>query len=354
MFGVDAANTRIWNLAAGEVNEQSKEDVNGSQLYGVTNIIAGNLVGGASVRGDGTLRGPTYSIQQSNYETVYDAFAAVSSNLDAITNNIDKINNGDGIKYFHTNSTAADSHAKGENSVAVGPESVAVGEASFAARNGARAKADGAIAIGDKAVAVGKNDVVMGAGSKSSEVVATTATTIKGKRYEFAGGAPVANFSVGDKDNERTITNLAAGRIGRNSTDAVNASQLYATNQAVESLASDVRSNSEVAVKYDVDSQGKKTNSVPLQGTDQNAPVLLGNVADGVNVGQLKVAYENSQKYTDNQIQKEAINTKNETDAKSIETLSLANEYTDSRLGQMNGEIAGLHGDINDERSEAR
>ncbi|WP_410694560.1 hypothetical protein, partial [Chryseobacterium sp. SIMBA_038] len=38
-------------------------------------------------------------------------------------------------------------------------------------------------------------------------------------------------MSVGATGAERTITNVAAGRITAASTDAVNGSQLYATNQ---------------------------------------------------------------------------------------------------------------------------
>jgi autotransporter adhesin len=42
--------------------------------------------------------------------------------------------------------------------------------------------------------------------------------------------------SIGSAGAERTLTNLAAGRISGNSTDAINGSQLYATNQSLNSL----------------------------------------------------------------------------------------------------------------------
>jgi autotransporter adhesin len=48
----------------------------------------------------------------------------------------------------------------------------------------------------------------------------------------------VANtVSVGSVGNERTIVNLAAGTLSAVSTDAVNGSQLFATNQLVSSIA---------------------------------------------------------------------------------------------------------------------
>ena len=48
------------------------------------------------------------------------------------------------------------------------------------------------------------------------------------RQLTFAGGNPASVVSVGSKDNERQITNVAAGRISDTSTDAINGSQLYA------------------------------------------------------------------------------------------------------------------------------
>ena len=42
---------------------------------------------------------------------------------------------------------------------------------------------------------------------------------------------------MGDVGSERTIVNVAAGRISSSSTDAINGSQLHQTNQAITDLA---------------------------------------------------------------------------------------------------------------------
>ena len=65
-------------------------------------------------------------------------------------------------------------------------------------------------------------------------------TIIGGKTYNFAGETSDGVVSVGDNTTKkyRTITNVSAGRLNDNSTDAVNGSQLYATNRALNSLAS--------------------------------------------------------------------------------------------------------------------
>ena len=56
----------------------------------------------------------------------------------------------------------------------------------------------------------------------------TSSATVNGITYGgFAGAAPVGTVSVGDAGAERTITNVAAGRITPTSTDAINGSQLY-------------------------------------------------------------------------------------------------------------------------------
>ena len=71
-------------------------------------------------------------------------------------------------------------------------------------------------------------DVVLVVGSAAPTVVNTTGTTIGGSDYIFA-----STVSVGSAGNERTITNVAAGQVSAAPTDAINGSQLYATNQAI-------------------------------------------------------------------------------------------------------------------------
>ncbi|MEX3901787.1 hemagglutinin, partial [Paraburkholderia sp. BR10954] len=114
---------------------------------------------------------------------------------DQVTNVYEK-----GTKYFHANSTGADSSARGKDSVA----------------------------IGMGAVSNNANDVALGAGSMTSAAVSPSGTSIGGTTYFFAGSNPIGTVSVGSVGNERTITNVAAGRLSGTSTDAVNGSQLYA------------------------------------------------------------------------------------------------------------------------------
>ncbi|OXH86803.1 hypothetical protein CA831_22900, partial [Burkholderia multivorans] len=60
-----------------------------------------------------------------------------------------------------------------------------------------------------------------------------------GNTYSFAGGTPAGGdvVSVGSAAAPRQIQNVAAGQISAASTDAINGSQLYATNLAINSLS---------------------------------------------------------------------------------------------------------------------
>ena len=88
--------------------------------------------------------------------------------------------------------------------------------------------ADYAVAIGHKASVTAKESVAIGHEANADTVIGTASADIAGKTYNFAGGIPVGTVSIGDADKERTITNVAAGRINKDSTDAINGSQLHA------------------------------------------------------------------------------------------------------------------------------
>ena len=138
------------------------------------------------------------------------------------------------------------------------------------------ASGQNAVALGAAATASHANSVALGAGAVTEAAVATASTTIAGQTYGFAGAQPVGTLSIGTLNNERTLTNVAAGRIAQSSTDAINGSQLHATNLAVERLDN-------VAVKYDQNPDGSKSNTITLQGGDPSTPVVISNVAAGVN-----------------------------------------------------------------------
>ncbi|WP_434715468.1 YadA-like family protein [Paraburkholderia sp. A3RO-2L] len=314
-IGSAGAERQITNVAAGQVSASSTNAVNGSQLYATNQAIA-NIAGQNA-------NAVTYDSSSKTQITLAGAGgtkitnlapgAVTASSTDAVNGSqLYSIENG-GTKYFHANSTLADSSATGANSTAIGPEAVASGTnaigmgptaaasgdysaaignaasttgpgdtalgASAAAAGGgtfatavgswAQATGPGATAIGGhsnasaaNATAVGynaqastPNSVALGNNAVTGSAVPVAGDTIRGNSYTFAGAAPVGVVSVGAPGSERQITNVAAGQLNAASTDAVNGSQLYATNQAIESI-SGLTAN---AVTYDDASKAKIT-----------------------------------------------------------------------------------------------
>ena len=82
-----------------------------------------------------------------------------------------------------------------------------------------------------------ENAVILGNDSTDGDVVGTSSYTFKnGTTVNYAGTTPVSTVSVGAKDKERTITNVAAGRVSATSTDAINGCQLYGVHQMIDTL----------------------------------------------------------------------------------------------------------------------
>lgn len=120
-------------------------------------------------------------------------------------------------------------NAAGVSSVAVGDNAQAQNDYAVSIGAGSAASAIAATAIGNDAKAKHWSSVALGRASETADAVATTAATVGGITYNgFAGTAPEATVSIGSDTVKRTLTNLAAGRIAADSTDAVNGSQLYA------------------------------------------------------------------------------------------------------------------------------
>ena len=128
-----------------------------------------------------------------------------------------------------TNSIAmgANTQATSNNTIAIGPQ--------------ARALAADAVALGLGSLSNHANSVALGAGSVTS--AAHTGDYTLNTSYTAAGQPVAANgtVSVGSAGKERQIQNVAAGVISATSTDAINGSQLYATNNYMNNFAGGVK-----------------------------------------------------------------------------------------------------------------
>ena len=109
-------------------------------------------------------------------------------------------------------------------------DAVAIGsEASVQANKG--------LALGSNAKVNHVRGVALGANSETADPVSTAGETINGLTYNYAGSSADSTVSVGNTSTKRTITNVAAGRVNAQSTDAINGSQLYGVANAVGNVA---------------------------------------------------------------------------------------------------------------------
>lgn len=140
-----------------------------------------------------------------------------------------------------------ESQANGENSIAIGVRNDVTGKNSYAAGNDNTVKSNDTFVLGNN-VEVGadmKGAVVLGSGSTADKATQESRATVDGSTITYDGFVGQANdvgmiLSVGAKNAERQIKNVAAGRISKDSTDAVNGSQLYATNKIIGNVADSV------------------------------------------------------------------------------------------------------------------
>ncbi|MED0615452.1 YadA-like family protein [Escherichia coli] len=225
--GINNAPSVITDVANGAVSSTSSDAINGSQLYGVSDYIADALGGNAVVNTDGSITTPTYAIAGGSYNNVGDALEAIDTTLDDALLWDTTANGGNG----------AFSAAHGKDKTASVITNVANGAVSATSRdaiNGSQLYST------NKYIA----DVLGGDVEVNADGSITAPTyTIANTDYNNVGEALDAldnNALLWDEDagaynashdgNASKITNVAAGDLSTTSTDAVNGSQLNATN----------------------------------------------------------------------------------------------------------------------------
>ena len=147
-----------------------------------------------------------------------------------------------------SNATGDQATAMGVNAQASGNAAVAVGKDNNVSGNGSGALGSGNTVGQENSFVLGKdvttsqaNSVVLGNASTDRAATAETQATVNGITYSgFAGVGSAANgvVSVGKRGGERQLINVAAGNISATSTDAINGSQLYLTQQALGNVGS--------------------------------------------------------------------------------------------------------------------
>ena len=246
----------------------SKNTIYGNQAYA---IGAGNTIGSATVMTTTEANGSGAGADQDKITTVTDG--TVKGNMSGA--------------FGYKNSITAD------NSYVVGSNSNVSADGAMVLGNNASVTANNAVAIGNNTKVDNESAVALGTGSETAAAVATPSATINGAVHNFAGINPASTVSVGKAGMERTVTNVAAGRISATSTDAINGSQLHAVTSEMDkgvAYAGDVKAASATANQF-TRKFGEQTNIVggvtdPTKLSDNN----IGVVSNGTDTLNVKLA----------------------------------------------------------------
>ncbi|WP_224157462.1 YadA-like family protein [Escherichia coli] len=229
------ATSKITNLLAGKVSSDSTDAINGSQLYGVADSFTSYLGGGADISDAGVLTGPTYTIGGTDYTNVGDALAAINTSFSSSL--------GDALLWDATAGKFSAKHGiNNDPSVITDVANGAVSATSSDAINGSQLYST------NKYIA----DALGGDAEVNADGTITAPTyTIANTDYNNVGEAldaldnnallwdATANngagaYSASHDGKASIITNVADGNIGEDSTDAINGSQLNATNMMIQ------------------------------------------------------------------------------------------------------------------------
>ncbi|MDP8095023.1 YadA-like family protein [Pasteurella atlantica] len=133
--------------------------------------------------------------------------------------------------------------SEGALSTALGVKSKAIGLSSIALGLAAQAQGRESIALGAAALANNKNSVALGSKAETRAFTQEDSATVNGLKYKDFTGFADGVVSVGKDYHEKQIINVAPGKIAQTSTDAINGSQLFATNKAIGNVAKSVKNN---------------------------------------------------------------------------------------------------------------
>lgn len=181
---------------------------------------------------------------------------AVGEGAEALANYSSAVGLGAKVDKGATKGTALGYQAKvlagAGNSIALGAGSQVNKSDSIAIGTGATVTSGQSIAIGKGATVSLSRSVALGDGSiastKPTDVSSITIPNLN-REYKVSGNWPVGIVSVGTPTALRTITNVAAGRVTSDSTDAVNGSELYAVaTEAAKHATVKAAANSRITV----------------------------------------------------------------------------------------------------------
>ncbi len=273
--GNSTTQRQITYVAKGDINSTSTDAVTGAQIYSLSQSVADRLGGGASVNSDGTVNAPLYEVGTGIYNNVGSALSALNTSItnteasvaglaeDALlwddstsafsashTGNVSKITNlaagtlaadstdaVNGSQLFDTNEKVDRNTAD----IATNTDSINQNTADITANTDSINQNTTDIAANTTSINQNTTDIATNTTSINSLSDSVTTLTDDALLWDAASGA----FSAKHNGSDSKLTNLAAGTLAADSTDAVNGSQLFDTNEKVDKNTADIATNTD-------------------------------------------------------------------------------------------------------------
>ncbi|WP_208743625.1 YadA-like family protein [Citrobacter portucalensis] len=273
--GNSTTQRQITYVAKGDINSSSTDAVTGAQIYSLSQSVADRLGGGASVNSDGTVNAPLYEVGTGTYNNVGSALSALNNSItnteasvagltnDAllwddsasafsanhagsaskITNlaagslTADSTDAVNGSQLFDTNEKVDQNTAD----ITTNTDSINQNTANITANTDSINQNTTDIAANTTSINQNTTDIATNTTNINNLSDAVTTLTDDALLWDADSGA----FSAKHNGSASKITNLAAGTLAADSTDAVNGSQLFDTNEKVDQNTADITTNTD-------------------------------------------------------------------------------------------------------------
>ncbi|EAO5314051.1 autotransporter adhesin SadA [Salmonella enterica] len=241
------SDSKITNLAAGTLAADSTDAVNGSQLFDTNEKVDQNTAdittNTDSINQNTTdIAANTASINQNTTD-----IATNTTNINSLSNSVTTLTDDallwDGsASAFSANHSGSDSKITNLAAGTLAADSTdAVNGSQLFATNENVSQNTTDIAANTDSINQNITDIATNTTNINSLSNSVTTLTDDALLWDAASGAFNANHSGSDSK----ITNLAAGTLAADSTDAVNGSQLFATNENVSQNTTDITANTD-------------------------------------------------------------------------------------------------------------
>ncbi len=273
--GNSTTQRQITYVAKGDINANSTDAVTGAQIYSLSQSVADRLGGGASVNSDGTVNAPLYKVGTGIYNNVGSALSALNTSItnteasvaglaedallwDGNTSAFSANHSGSDSKITNlaAGTLAADStdavngsqlFATNENvsqnttDIAANTDSINQNTTDIAANT--TSINQNTTDITTNTASINQNTTDIATNTTSINSLSNSVTTLTDDALLWDGSASA--FSANHSGSDSKITNLAAGTLAADSTDAVNGSQLFDTNAKVDQNTADITTNTD-------------------------------------------------------------------------------------------------------------